>query len=178
MKKTLKTSDFNYELPEEQIASKPADQRDQSRLLVLDRSSGVLDDRIFHELPELLQQGDLLVVNNTRVIPARFESYRQTGGKIEGLFLNEPSAGIWEVMLKNAGRCKPGERILLGEEFELEITENLGNGHWHVKPCTPADANEILEKYGSTPLPPKHSNKPCRVLKKLKRVYQEKPGRK
>ncbi|KKL80454.1 hypothetical protein LCGC14_2004620, partial [marine sediment metagenome] len=107
----LKTSDFDYRLPEELIAQEPISPRDESRLLVLDRSTGRCGHHLFKDLPRLLRAGDLMVLNDTRVIPARFELRRLTGGRIEGLFLREESPGRWEVMLKGAGRCKAGEEL-------------------------------------------------------------------
>ena len=107
----LKTSDFDYSLDPALIAQHPAARREQSRLLVLRRPDGGLSDHVFAELPHILRAGDLLVVNDTAVIPARFLCRREGGGRVEGLFLREVSAGQWEVMLRNAGRCRRGEKL-------------------------------------------------------------------
>ncbi|MCK4626531.1 MAG: S-adenosylmethionine:tRNA ribosyltransferase-isomerase, partial [Phycisphaerae bacterium] len=153
---TPKTADFDYDLPDELIAQKPIEPRDKSRLMVLDRTTGEIRHHHFGELPALLREGDLLVLNDTRVIPAKFLCRRRTGGQIEGLFLRELSAGRWEVMLKGAGRCKTGEELTFVEEplTIAKLESNLGEGLWHVAVSPPCDAVELLERIGSTPLPP------------------------
>ena len=128
---TIKTENFDFELPVELIAQRPPARRDSSALLHLDRSGGTWTDRHFAELPELLGSGDLLVINDTKVVPARFYCTRATGGKVEGLFLQAAGAGQWEVMLKNASRCKPGQSLTLTAERQadrlaIELVENLG----------------------------------------------------
>ena len=95
----LRTSDFDYDLPDELIARHPLVQRDRCRLMLLERGSGKISHHIFADLPSLLKEGDILVLNDTCVIPARFIARRPTGGKIEGLFIREISKGKWEVML-------------------------------------------------------------------------------
>ena len=110
---TLKTSDFNFSLDENLVAQKPAHRRDRARLMVLNRRDGQVSHRVFADLVDLLRDDDLLVVNDTRVIPARFICHRASGGRIEGLFCNERADGLWEVMLRNARRCKPGESLVL-----------------------------------------------------------------
>lgn len=153
---TLRTEDFDYDLPPERIAQQPLDQRDRSRLMVLRRRAGKIEHRIFRDLPDLLQPGDVLVLNDTRVIPARFFARRASGGRVEGLFLHERSPGRWECMLRNAGRCGPGEPLTLQgpREAELTLDETHGEGRWslQVRPAVPAF--ELLEADGITPLPP------------------------
>lgn len=155
---TLRTSDFDFDLPPERIAQTPLERRDQSRLAVLRRKNGSLEHRRFADLPELLDEGDLLVLNDTRVVPARFHARRETSGRIEGLFLRESGPGVWECMLRNAGRCSPGEPLALDSAGDPPVTltlrENHGQGRWtlHVSPATPAF--EILDRAGQTPLPP------------------------
>ncbi len=152
----LTTSDFDYPLETELIAQAPLERRDESRLMTLERSCGAIGHRVFRELPDLLTPGDLLVMNDTRVIPAKFATRRRTGGRIEGLFLREISDEQWEVMLKGAGKCKDGEVLALegADGVVLELQENLGAGRWlvGVTPATPAV--ELLERAGTTPLPP------------------------
>ncbi len=156
MAASLKVSDFDYPLEPELIAQVPSGARDQSNLMVLRRSDASISHHVFSELPELLSEGDLLVINDTRVIPAKFTSHRKTGARIEGLFLREIAPGRWEVMLKNAGRCTRGERVSLddSEEVELELDEHVGEGNWIVNIYPPTPAAEILDEAGSTPLPP------------------------
>src|SRR5262245_10749552 len=101
---------FDYDLPEELIAQMPAARRDAARLLVVHRESGRLDHRTVADLPALLSQGDLLVLNDTKVLPARLIGTREaTGGKWEGLFLREPEPGVWELMAKTRGYVRRGE---------------------------------------------------------------------
>ncbi len=153
---TLTTSDFDFPLDSEQIAQSPADQRDHSRLLLLDRSTGEVTHRKFFELGQLLGPGDLLILNDTRVLPAKFVCRRQTGGKVEGLFLRETQTGQWEVMLKNAGKCAPGEELSFesSDRATLCLDENLGKGRWRVVIEPPLSAEDLLTEAGSTPLPP------------------------
>ena len=155
----IKTENFDFDLPPELIAQRPSEQRDASGLLHLDRKSGGWSDRKFSDLPQLLRSGDLLVMNDTQVIPARFFAVRATGGKVEGLFMRLVAPGRWEVMLKNAGRCKIGESLTLladapDDRIPLELVEKLGQGRWIIAPEGARDALEILQAAGSIPLPP------------------------
>jgi len=155
-------SDFDYPLDWALIAQHPLARRDESRLMVLCRRTGRPELRVFADLPSLLAPGDLLVVNNTRVIPARFFCRRGTGGRIEGLFLREqmtrgdPAQGQWLVLLKGANRCRIGERleIIGGGGVELELLANQGQGQWLVAAHPSASAAEVLARAGHTPLPP------------------------
>lgn len=154
-------SDFDYPLDPDLIAQQPLPRRDESRLMVLRRKTGLTELRVFSDLPSLLRPGDVMVVNNTRVIPARFFCRRATGGRIEGLFLRQnprdEEPGEWVVLLKGAGRCRIGERLeLVGAEssVELELRESRGAGQWLVTPHPPAPAAEVLARAGRTPLPP------------------------
>ncbi len=152
----LTADDFDYFLPPERIAQHPLAERDRSRLMVLRRGAGRIEHRVFAELPDLLTPGDLLVLNDTRVVPARFFCRRVTGGRVEGLFLREIESGRWEALLKRAGRCGVGERLtLLGAgEAELELLESSGQGRWTIAVRPPVPAVELLERVGAVPLPP------------------------
>ena len=152
----LNIHDFDFPLDQELVAQRPLEQRDLSGLMVLTRSTGAVGHRAFSQLPRLLRPGDVLVVNDTRVIRARFSARRKTGGRIEGLFLRQHATGSWEVMLKNAGRCRGGQRLSLegSDSVELELGEDLGQGRWNVRVFPPLEAVEILERVGQTPLPP------------------------
>jgi S-adenosylmethionine:tRNA ribosyltransferase-isomerase len=178
----LLTSDFDYELPAELIAQNPLLRRDASRLMVLHRTDGLVTHHVFAELPALLREADLLVLNDTRVIPAKFTCRRRTGGKIEGLFLREASAGVWEVMFRGAGRCRSGERLaLLGpQEVQVELRLNLGEGQWQVDVKPPLGAVEILEHAGRTPLPPyirrRRRADDADDRNRYQTVYADKPG--
>ena len=151
----LTPQDFVYDLPDGLIAQQPAvTARDACRLMHLDRDSGRTADGSFGDLPGLLRRGDLLVLNDTRVVPAKFSGRRVTGGRIEGLFLRELADGAWSVLLNRAGRCKVGERIELDGRTRLELLVRHGEGRWTVRPEPPASAEELLGRLGRTPLPP------------------------
>ena len=152
----LTVSDFEYSLPDELIAQEPARRRDRSRLMLLDRADGRVSHHIFADLANLLQGGDLLVLNDTRVIPGRFSCRRKTSGVIEGLFLKEIGIGRWQVMLKKAGRCQAGETLALAGPGEraMQLCENLGGGNYMVEVSPAGRAVEILRTAGKTPLPP------------------------
>jgi len=142
-------------LPRERIAQQPADRRDASRLLVLDRAAGRRRHTSFRQLPGLLPPGSLLVMNDTRVLPARLRLRRRTGMRIEGLFLREPEPGVWEVMLTGSGRLRAGEHLLIDESARtLLLLERLEAGTWRAGPAPGGDAFEILAECGRTPLPP------------------------
>ncbi|MCK5114328.1 MAG: S-adenosylmethionine:tRNA ribosyltransferase-isomerase, partial [Phycisphaerae bacterium] len=147
-------SDFNYELPERLIAQHPAAQREKSRLMTFTRPDCTPSEHCFDELPSLLRDDDLLVFNDTRVIPAKFACRRQTGGVVEGLFLNVQKIhedGNWCVLLKNAKRCRIGEQIAFDNDPQqaLELVENLGGGKWIVAPTPSGSVEEILSKVGA-----------------------------
>ena len=117
----LETRLFDYDLPPDLIAQHPAERRDASRLLVVSREDDQLVDAHFTDLPRWLRPGDCLVVNDTRVLPARFYGHRGTGGRIEGLFLDADADGTWHVLLKPSGRLKVGERITLDGDPSVEV---------------------------------------------------------
>jgi len=152
----LTRDDFDYELPAERIAQAPVSPRDSSRLMVLDRRTGRRAHHVFRELPGLLGAGDVLVLNDTRVVAAKFACRRRTGGRIEGLFLRELSRGEWEVMLKGAGRCKPGEELsfVRAAEVKAVLLASAGEGIWHLGVSGRPGAPELLQRVGTTPLPP------------------------
>jgi S-adenosylmethionine:tRNA ribosyltransferase-isomerase len=182
----MRTDQLEYDLPEELIAQHPAQRRPQSRLLVLHRADGRLEDRHFCDLPEYLQPGDCLVLNDTKVLPARFFCRKQTGARIEGLFLEETPDGSWKVLLKNARKLKPGSRLTFldrqGREWEtLQIQEKLEEGQWLLRPDTQKPPQAILEHIGSAPLPPyirrpAFRQEPQEDLARYQTVYACRPG--
>src|SRR5262249_12238736 len=132
----------------------PASPRDHSRLLVYHRATGRIDHRHFFELPEYLRPGDLLITNNTRVIPAKLLLRRSTGAAIQGLFLNALRPGHWHVLLKPRGRRRPGEQ-LHAAGYICQLAERLAErGHWHIEISPPAPVTQILQSIGHIPLPP------------------------
>jgi S-adenosylmethionine:tRNA ribosyltransferase-isomerase len=155
----MKTEELDYYLPEELIAQQPAKTRSKSRLLVLKRQNGSLTDTRFDKIGEFLRKGDCLVLNDTKVLAARFFAKRQTGGSLEGLFLNQQDKGVWEVMLKGLGKVKPGEYIWLkdtkGDNFcRAEVIEKKNDGKCLLKIEAELPAEKTLQKIGFPPLPP------------------------
>lgn len=150
---------FEYELPAHLIAQQPCQERDQSRLLVLRRQSGTLEHHRFVDLPDLLSPGDLLVLNDTRVLPARLLGHRaETGGRWEGLFLQEHPDGSWELLCQTRGRLKEGETILVEPgPLKLTLQQKTPDGHWLVRPDDESARRSVvesLEQCGQIPLPP------------------------
>ena len=152
----MKSSDFFYELPQELIAQEPLLQRSSSKLLVLDRNNGQMEHRVFSDLPEYLKQGDCLVLNNTRVIPARLLGKRaDTDGKIEFVLLKNVEGDIWEVILKPGKRAKPGARFVFGDnELRAEVLEIIEDGNRLVRLEYEGVFQEVLDRIGIMPLPP------------------------
>lgn len=183
---SLSIHDLDYGLPQELIAQYPPARRDDARLLVVDRDSSSLADRYVTDLPQLLQPGDLLVLNDTKVLPAKFTAWRETGGRVGGLFLREESAGLWEVMLVGSRRLRAGETlaIRLSDEREmgLELVEDLGQGQWRVRVERDGPAEAVLDEVGVTPLPPYIRRKDDDVdldaadRRRYQTVYAHRPG--
>ena len=152
----LKTSDFDYHLPEELIAQHPLMQRDASKLLVYDRKSGAVEHRVFHDVLEYLRPGDALVLNDTRVIPARILGNKAgTGGKIEFLLLNRVVGDIWEALSKPAKRAAPGTVFEFGGgRVRAEVLEALPEGMRRIRLLYDGVFEEALDAIGTMPLPP------------------------
>ncbi len=152
----MKSSDFFYELPQELIAQVPLAQRSSSRLLVLDRVSGEMEHRTFSDLKSYLKEGDCLVLNNTRVIPARLLGVKaDTGGKMEFVLLKNISRDVWEVLLKPGKRAKPGAKFIFGDgALQAEIMEVVEGGNRLVRFEYEGVFNEVLDRIGLMPLPP------------------------
>lgn len=153
----MRRSELLYDLPAELIAQHAVEPRDAARLLVLDRASGRIEHRVFRDIGDYLRPGDLLVLNDTRVLPARFFARRASGGRVEGLFLHEV-AGLWRTLLRPAGRLRAGERIVFERPTDppaaLVLMERGDRGEWLVRPDPPAEPAALLAHVGETPLPP------------------------
>jgi S-adenosylmethionine:tRNA ribosyltransferase-isomerase len=147
---------LDYDLPSRLIAQHPAEPRDSSRLLLTDRTSGRIEHRQFRDLPEILRPGDLLVLNDTRVVPARLVGARErTGGHWEALFLREATPGVWELMAQTRGTLLPGEWIRVEPgPLRLELIEKTAEGHWLVRPDRDGSPFDLLSDHGRMPLPP------------------------
>lgn len=155
----MEAKKLDYELPGELIAQKPADERSKSRLLVFNRAGEQLTDSVFERIGDFLRAGDCLVLNDTKVLPARFFARRASGAKLEGLFLAGSTDGLWRVMLKNSRKVKQGERIFLidhkGEDFCTAVAKSRAEGgEWFLEIEDPFGTEKVLEKTGYAPLPP------------------------
>ena len=159
------TSLYDYELPDELIAKLPLAERDASRMLFLDRHSGHLDHRGIRDLPNLLSPGDCLVLNDTRVLPARLIGVREaTGGKWEGLFLGRSENGDWRLIGQTRGHLRPGELVRLSalgqpnsamsDSLCLKLVAREPDGVWQMRPDLDANFVQLLEHFGTMPLPP------------------------
>ena len=155
----MQTRELDYYLPPELIAQQPAAKRSQSRLLTLDRQSGQLTDNTFSKIASYLKTGDCLVLNDTKVLAARFFARRKTGGELEALFIQQDCPSIWQVMLKGARKVKTKETIRLMDKkmndfCTAEVMEKTQQGQCRLKINTDADLETVLEKIGFAPLPP------------------------
>lgn len=151
----MKTHDFYYELPEELIAQTPLEQRDASRLLVLDRISGQVNHRHFYDVIEYLQPGDCLVMNDSRVLPARLLGHRPTGGAVEVLLLRDLGNKKWECLCKPGRKMQPGNEVIFGNgELSATVTDVLEDGNRIVEFHYEGIFLEVLERLGKMPLPP------------------------
>jgi S-adenosylmethionine:tRNA ribosyltransferase-isomerase len=147
---------FDYHLPPDLIAQEPCEPRDHARLLVSRRSSASFEHRHIEDLPDLLAPGDLLVLNDTRVLHARLIGQRKkTGGRWEGLFLRALADGSWEMLCQTGGRPQPGEAVVVDSgALELILEEKGLEGRWRVRPLATGEPAALLERHGQVPLPP------------------------
>ncbi|MFH0907423.1 MAG: tRNA preQ1(34) S-adenosylmethionine ribosyltransferase-isomerase QueA [bacterium] len=179
----MNTSDFDYHLPPELIAQCPAARRDASRMMVLHRDDGRIEHRVFSDLPDYLQAGDLLILNNTRVIPARiFGKKSGSGGKVEFLMLEEVQAGVWDVLMRCRRRPGVGGEIILGDGHARAVLLEDGEmGRARVRIDSPVPVLDLLEKYGEPPLPPyiqrsAISDQKSEDRERYQTVYAKQPG--
>lgn len=174
----MRTADLDFHLPPELIAQSPAPDRAASRLLHYRRADWSITHRAFADLPGILRPGDLLVFNNTKVVPARFMLRRPSGGIVEGLFIHESSPGHWRVMLKNAGNT----RQLFANELSAEVIEKHEGGEYTIQLNTSEPALTILSRIGRMPLPPYikrekiHDPRDAEDLARYQTVYAQSPG--
>lgn len=156
MTQNLQKSDFYFDLPEELIAQDPLEDRSSSRLLVLDKETGETSHHIFKEVINYLNPGDCLVLNNTKVIPARLIGHKEdTGAAIEVLLLKRKENDIWETLVKPGKKCKPGTKIVFGEGLlHATVLETVEDGNRLIRFSYEGIFEEILDKLGEMPLPP------------------------
>ena len=150
----MRTEDFDYELPEELIAQTPVEPRDASRLLVYDRGADEVRHMHFYDLPDFLKAGDLLVRNNTRVLPARIFSFTKNGGKVEILLLKRLNLTDWQVLVKPGKKARPGAQLVVNNELSLTVLSTGEEGSRIVRFAFDGVFEDILSKVGETPLPP------------------------
>ncbi|AKI98043.1 tRNA preQ1(34) S-adenosylmethionine ribosyltransferase-isomerase QueA [Kosmotoga pacifica] len=154
----MKITDFDYELPEELIAQEPILPRDHCRLLVIRRDSENLEHRRFYDIKEYLEPGDLLVLNDSKVIPARLYGHKSTGAKIEVLLIEKIHSGIWKAIVKPGSKIKKGSQLLF-EKLSCQVIEHLPDSTRILKFNEP-DAEEIIKEIGRLPIPPYISKYP------------------
>lgn len=146
---------LDYDLPAELIAQRPVEPRDHARLLVVRRDAQVIEHQHVYDLPELLNPGDLLVLNDTKVLPARLLGHRErTGGKWEGLYLSSQPDGCWSLLSQTKGMLTIGERVVVDSGLVLTLMDRPDGPPWVYRPESPGTAIELLEQHGSVPLPP------------------------
>ena len=151
----MKVSDFNYELPEELIAQHPYEKRDEARLMVLHRNTKQIEHKVFKDIIDYLEPGDCLVLNDTKVIPARLYGKKDTGAKVEFLLLKRIENDDWEAMVRPGNKLKAGAKVSFGDGIlQAEVLETLEGGNRRVRFTYEGIFNEILDKVGLMPLPP------------------------
>jgi S-adenosylmethionine:tRNA ribosyltransferase-isomerase len=154
----MELKDFSYYLPDELIAQHPCEKRDQSRLLLLDKKNNEFVDLSFFQLPDLLNKGDVIAINDSKVIPARLFSKKQTGGIVEILLLTRKETGegfqTWEVLVRPAKRLRENDFINLGNNCEAKVLARLSDKKWLLKFFAPDGFESYLNKFGRAPLPP------------------------
>lgn len=173
----LKKSDFYFDLPQELIAQDPLEDRSASRLLVLDKESGEISHHIFKEIVDYLNPGDCLVLNNTKVIPARLSGEREgTGAHIEVLLLKRKEADVWETLVKPGKKCRPGTKLVFGGGLlRAEVLETVEEGNRLIKFYYDGIWEEILDKLGEMPLPPYITHK-LQDKNRYQTVYAKEEG--
>jgi S-adenosylmethionine:tRNA ribosyltransferase-isomerase len=174
-------SEFDYELPEELIAQQPLARRDASRMLVLDRQRQIWSDSVFSKFPEHLQSNDVVVVNNSRVIPARLSGHRaETGGAVEIFLVREITPGIWEALVRPGGRLRAGARVVFGDERLIgELLDEPGHELRRVRFECDGPFESVLAELGSTPLPPyikRPTGNSASDRERYQTIYSKNPG--
>lgn len=173
----MNTSELDYSLPEELIAQHPCEQRDESRLLVLDRASRAMTVDVFRRLPQYLRRGDCLVFNDTRVIRARLHGRKPTGGQVEVFLLHETGPGEWDALVRPSSKVKPGTPVKIAVGIEAVVGDRLPGGRRHVSFAQP-DVLTVLEQAGEVPLPPyiRRDTPEASDLTRYQTIYANAPG--
>jgi S-adenosylmethionine:tRNA ribosyltransferase-isomerase len=174
---SVRTADYDYELPERLIAQSPLDRRDDSRLLVVNRATGEILHRRFADLPELMSPGDALVVNATRVYRARLLGTRSSGSPAEVFLLRALGDNRFEALVKPGGKLHPGRVVTISPELTVEILEITDRRSRIVRLHTPLEVNEAIERFGDVPLPPYINRQPAPTdAERYQTVYARERG--
>lgn len=147
-------SEFDYNLPEELIAQKPAGKRTQSKMMVLDKSAKTLEHKHFFDILDYLNEDDVIVLNDTKVIPARLLGYKTTGAHVEIFLLKEHKNNQWEALVKPSKRVNPDNIVVISDELSVKTISRLDGGKWVVELICKGEVQETLQKVGRVPLPP------------------------
>ncbi|HOZ22333.1 MAG TPA: tRNA preQ1(34) S-adenosylmethionine ribosyltransferase-isomerase QueA, partial [bacterium] len=151
----MKLSDFKYNLPDKLIAQYPSDERDQCRLMILNRENSAMEEGIFADVIDYMEKGDSLVINQTKVFPARLEGSKdKTDARVEVFLLRELELGLWEVLVKPARKVRVGNRLTIGTELACDVIDNTVSGGRVVRFNYSGDFYEIVDRIGKSPLPP------------------------
>lgn len=150
----MKTSDFYYDLPEDLIAQTPVEPRDSSRLLVYNRSEDKVEHKVFNQIGDYLKSGDLLVINTTKVYPARIFAYTEHGGKVEILLLKRINLTDWECLVKPGKKCRDGVKFIVNNELALTVMSKTDDGGGIISFSFDGVFEDILSRVGEMPLPP------------------------
>lgn len=172
----MKTDDFDYYLPEELIAQHPAEKRDHARLLVLDRETGEVTDKYFYDIIDYLNPGDVLVMNDTRVIPARLFGHREDKEEsIEVFLLHNTEGKTWECLVRPGKKMKIGTKIIFSEDLSGQVKDIKEDGNRIIEFSYEGIFNEILDKLGNVPLPP-YIKEELKEPEEYQTVYSKNPG--
>ena len=168
-------TDFDYELPKELIAQHPMEPRDHSRLLVVDKYNGEIEHRHFYDIVDYLKPGDVLVFNDTRVIPARLHGFKDTGAHVEVFLLTRKNATDWEALVKPGKKLQIGAKIKFSEDLSCEVIDKTEFGGRIVRFMYEGVFEEILDRLGETPLPP-YITAPLEDKERYQTVYNRERG--
>lgn len=172
----MNRSDFYYDLPQELIAQTPSEKRDASRLMILDKTSGEIEHRHFYDLPEYLHEGDCLVMNDSRVLPARLFGKRLTGGAVEVLLLRDRGEGIWECLTRPGKKTRTGTKLIFGDgELTAHVVDEIEGGNRLIKFEYSGIFLETLERLGRVPLPP-YIHEELKDAERYQTVYSREIG--
>lgn len=172
----MQVSDFDYQLPPELIAQDPIEPRDASRLLIMDRTSGAIRHSVFRELGQELRAGDMLVLNDTKVLPARLYAMKESGARIELLLLKQTGLDVWQCLVKPGSKARPGVKLRFAlDALRAEIIDTAEEGSRLVRFEYEGDFYQLLEQLGTMPLPP-YIKKPLQNQGRYQPVYARERG--